>query len=146
MALKTFKTLILSFIIIIGLGNFYSDFKPRHDFYPFYAWDLFSRVPNDETAYFLRVKKIGNEDKNIILTGGEVQRYLNIDFPQDYHGKIQNIANRFLATGSVNEFKSVEAMFKTQPVQYELVELKYNPLDLIRYQKVISEKVLYTKL
>jgi len=145
MNLKFFKILVMSFVIIIGLGNFYADFVPKHDFYPFYAWDLFSRVPSNETAYFLRIKKFGNEVKNVTLVGGEVQNYLNMDFPQDYHGMVQTIVNRFLASGLTNEFKDLEASFKERPIQYEVVELEYNPLDFIRYQKVISEKVIYTK-
>lgn len=145
MPFRSFKILVLSILIVIALGNFYADFRPSHDFYPFYAWDLFSRVPNNETAYFLRVKKFGDKEKDVILVAGEVQNYLNMDFPQDYHGKVQAVVGRFLLSGSANEFEELEENFKEDSTKYEVVELEYNPLDLVRYQKIISEKILYTK-
>ncbi len=141
------KTWILVILVLYFLGGLYAKAVDNNgDFYPFFSWSLFSRVPDRfETDFRILLHRAGNETfENPVLL--ETTGYYNkrVDLTE-YRFLIQNVAQA-IRRGGVEEIAArraeLERNFLVRPVAYEIATVRYSPIE--RWKRGAESKLEIT--
>ncbi|MFI5241152.1 MAG: hypothetical protein ACHQUA_01830, partial [Microgenomates group bacterium] len=107
----------------------------HREIYPVFTWDLFSTVPGNKSAYFLKVE-------NTVIFGSRVSEYTSYNYPPEYFWEIQQLGQNFEENRNKLPLLEFGRYFVNKPVTFKLVKLDYNPVEFKKSEKVYSEKVI----
>lgn len=144
------KILIISILIfhfILGFSTKYflktdTDFKP----FPFFSWSLFSKVPEDvEVLHTLRILSLNGKklDRPIFFADAEFLFAVDKNSPRAWYNLFQDLAYA-LESGGEKEVeqirKSIERHILVESIEYEVVEVRFRPINFYKNREVIELK------
>lgn len=128
------KIWIGAFLILYFLGGVYAKTVDNNgDFYPFFSWSLFSKVPDRfEEDFRILLHRAGNQtfESPVLL---EATDYYNkrVDLTE-YRFLVQNVAQA-VRRGKPEEIAArraeLERNFTVRPVTYEIAVVRYSPIE-----------------
>lgn len=141
MTFNRIKKLIFLILFVFFTAGILVNLHPKNEVYPLFSWDLFSKVPNNETSYFLRITNFRGKEKDVILIGPKVEEYINIEYLYDYYWLVQRLG-RNIEEGEGKDVKQkVDELFKG-PASYDLVKIEYDPYLFVTEGEYINLEVI----
>lgn len=116
---------------------------PEREYYPFFSWFLFDRVPGGiQSEFALRTTLAG---KTILyppmILGEHMQSFLDNSIePTEYWNLINYTAWALLGNNNADAEKyrsMLEVNFTIRPLEYEIVRVTYNPIERWRQRTYI---------
>ena len=130
------KRIVVGFLLVYLLGGLLARSATNYqdEYYPFFSWFLFYRIPaRDYSNFAVRILAAGGTtyDPPLMFENAsgvyETRTDLSI-----YHNFIQSLAQavRNKRSSQIETFRNqLEAHFLRRPVMYEVDEVRYNPVE-----------------
>lgn len=121
----------------------------REGIYPFFSWNLFSIIPNEQTIFTLRVLTLGDESYTPPRRFDELTELFKVlrQSPTEYVPHINDLGFAIQGgrTDKIGRYKKiVERIFFKTPATYEIVKVTYDPIEFWRSRTYTSEHVITT--
>jgi hypothetical protein len=147
MSYGTFKKIItcsltLYFLIALCIPG------PGREIYPFFAWDLFSIIPNPKERYDLYIISYGDkkyDDPINYFSGANLIFRQKSGYPTQFYNIIQNLGRAIETDNSreINKNKEkIESIFHPYSFKYEIRTGTYDPVEYWKSKRYLSEKKL----
>lgn len=143
---QTMKKLVISSLIFYFLIGVFSGGYPKYEFYPLFSWFLFSKVPDPiQEEYTIAIKSFeGNEIESPVFFENAADFFSEEKgTPSFYQQTIQELGRKIELNeqDSISNFRKIlEGGFKSYPVSYDVIFLKYHVIDYWTEQKVIETR------
>jgi len=137
MSYNVLKFLIFSFLVVYFVVGKYTERLPEAEWYPFFSWTLFSKIPALNEEYAVRIHEYEGKIFDPPIFFSQTQGVYSVSNTSitEYHFMIQ-LLGRSLKRNQEDEIirrrQIFEANFLSHPVIYEVVKIKY---DSIKYWK-----------
>lgn len=142
MKYERLKKFLIATLFVFGVAGFIVNFLPEKEAYPFYSWNLFSKIPNNESSYYIRVTEYKGQKKNDLLIGEKLEEYIKIDYRGEFYWLIQDYGRVVEEKNAQETRMELESLFKDGNVSYQVVLMEYDPYKFKRFGEVIDEKVV----
>jgi hypothetical protein len=144
--LQIFIASFLAFYVTLGIFARIV-LRSQGELFPIYTWALFSRVPNEQREFALRIRAVGCKVLESPLYFQDAGQWFRQAESISAYVSIQKLGSAVLANDIVEIDKVrrlLESVYLRGPegVRYEVVERKFNPMDRWKYGTFRSEKSL----
>ncbi len=137
---KRIVLVLLALYFCIGL---YDNYFYGNERYPVFSWSLFSSIPNEKTTYTVAISRLGVNTYQPPLRFDESRHLFELlgQSPTQYTPMIENMGMA-LDRGDTERFtrekEHFERMFGNAAFSYDLLRVRYDPLEYWQYQTFIS--------
>lgn len=143
MSYNFLKRSIILFLIIYAFAGFFFT-RDNKEVYPFFSWDLFSRVPGETFEDFdLLIHKIGDKEFNPPVFFKQTEGLYDKRDTRigNYHPLIINLALSVKDQNLDEIFRNrsiLESKFLLHPVEYEVVTVKFNTIERFETGRILE--------
>ena len=134
--LQRFVVAALAFMFVVGLGG---TLLPSHEVFPFASWFLFSLVPGRQSEFDLFLHTPSDDPAATGVSFRTADGLVRHSHSVVFHELIQQLGaaeERRDATASRALRRQIEGDFEPSVVRYDLVRVKYKPVERWRTGRV----------
>lgn len=140
------RTALFSFLVLYAVVGFLTHVtaRSRENFYPFFSWSLFAKVPpRIQEEFEMRIIGIRGErfERPVPLFEARNLLLLSPASVQEAERLVEEFGRALSGNGQETEAlrKALESRFDPT-LSYEIVKIKFNPIDRLRSGQVLTEE------
>ena len=133
MSYRSTKIFVALFLAVYFLAGLYTSNLPNREAYPFFSWNLFSKVPQANVREFaLRIVEYKGQRFDPPIFLNEAKGMYSRARLHKYWGPINSLGRNIKSNNKeeIERFRRrVENIFYSHPVTYEIVRIRYNSVE-----------------
>lgn len=145
---RTTKYCIIALLIAYGAIGFWTRQMPKGEYYPFFSWILFDRIPETpRTDYTIRITAVSGRDIEPPPLFKDARRFFSSinNSPPAYQFIIRDLGAAIEAGDTAHvdsERRRLEENFTERPLRYEILKIHYDPIAFWTDSRLIAAERL----
>lgn len=141
------QKLLTLFLILYFVGGLLSLLTPKQEIFPLYSWFLFAKVPSKEEKYALLI--VSSQSKNLVKPiffeeAGNTVKYSSSISAQRVIQMLGEGFEKRREEQVQTSKKILEERFLHPDTTYQLMKIKYDPLERKKFKKIKEKRTLET--